>query len=98
VPYGWQPKGKHCGILSQKSATTNVFGLLSKENDFEAYAINASMNAQCLSAFIDDFATRIKQPTVLVLDNAPFHHSDHMKKKYSAMERGRLIYLVSTNL
>jgi len=81
VPYGWQPKGKHCGILSQKSATTNVFGLLSKENDFEAYAINASMNAQCLSAFIDDFATRIKQPTVLVLDNAPFHHSDHMKKK-----------------
>lgn len=39
------------------------------------------MNAQCLSAFIDDFATRIQQPTVLILDNAPFHHSDLMKKK-----------------
>ncbi|MCY7351210.1 MAG: transposase [Cytophagaceae bacterium] len=67
-----------------KSATTNVFGLLSKENDFEAYTLNGSMNAQCLSMFIDDFAAGIKQPTVLVLDNAPFHHSDQIKKKISS--------------
>lgn len=81
VPYGWQPKGEHIGILSQKSATTNVFGLLNRDNDFKGYTLTGSMNAAFLSVFIDDFATRPTQPTVLILDNAPFHHSDLMRKK-----------------
>ena len=81
VPYGWQPKGEYIGILSQRSATTNVFGLLSKGNDFEAYTSTGSMDAECLIMFIDDFASRLTQPIVILLDNVPFHHSNLMKKK-----------------
>lgn len=81
VPYGWQPKGEYIGILSQKSATTNVFGLLSRDNDFEAYTLVGSMNADCLMVFIDDFACRLTQPTVIILDNAPFHHSNLISEK-----------------
>jgi transposase len=81
VPYAWQPKGKYIGIPSQKSTPINIFGLLSRDNDFEAYTVNGSMTGVCLAAFLDDFALTIKQPTAIVLDNAPFHHSEIMKQK-----------------
>ena len=90
VPYGWQPKGQYIGIPSQKSTPTNVFGLLSRDNQFEAYTVNGSMDGACLSAFIDDFAQQITQPTVIVLDNAPFHHSKIMQQK---IEQWKLIDL-----
>ena len=33
------------------------------------------MNAELLAACLDDFATKITQKTVVVLDNASFHHA-----------------------
>jgi DDE superfamily endonuclease len=81
VPYGWQPKGQYIGIPSQKSTTINVFGLLSRDNHLEAYTVNGSMDAACLATFIDDFAQTIEQPTVIILDNAPFHHAKLLQQK-----------------
>jgi transposase len=75
VPYGWQPSGKYTAIVPKKSKRINIFGLLSRDNDFEAYETKGAMNAELLVAYIDDFATRIKQKSVIVLDNAPFHHA-----------------------
>lgn len=39
------------------------------------------MNSDLIIAFIDDFAENITQKTVLVLDNAPIHHSETFKDK-----------------
>jgi transposase len=39
------------------------------------------MNAELLVAYIDDFAKSIKQKSIIVLDNAPFHHADIIKNK-----------------
>lgn len=39
------------------------------------------MNAELLVAFIDDFAQQIKQKSVIVIDNAPFHHANIVKNK-----------------
>jgi len=97
VPYGWQPKGEQSGILSQRSPTTNVFGLLSKDNDFEGYTLKGSMNAACLISFIDDFASGLKQRTVIVLDNVSFHHSALVKAKMAEWkEMDLLIWFLPT--
>jgi transposase len=81
VPYGWQPCGQYTAIVPQKSKRRNVFGLLSRDNEFEGYDTFSSMNAELLVAFIDDFATRIKQKSVIIIDNAPFHHANIVKDK-----------------
>jgi hypothetical protein len=37
-------------------------------------------------AFLDDFAQQIKQKTVVVLDNAPIHHSDEFQEQIAIWE------------
>ncbi len=81
MPYGWQPKGEYTAIVPQKSKRRNVFGLFSRNNEFEGYDTFGSMNAELLVAFIDDFAKQIKQKSVIVIDNAPFHHAHIVKNK-----------------
>ena len=75
IPYGWQPKGKHIEIIPSKTKSRSVFGLMSLDNQLDAYTCNGSMNSAAIIAFINDFEKRIKKPTVIVLDNAPIHHS-----------------------
>lgn len=81
VPYGWQARGQYTGIVPQKSLRRNVFGLFSRANQFAGYDTFGSMNAELLGACLDDFATTITQKTVIVLDNAPFHHAALLKGK-----------------
>lgn len=76
IPYGWQAKGEYIRMTPQRSQTTNVFGLLSRDNSFEAYTTEQSINAEAVIVFVDDFAKRITQPTVIVLDNSPVHRSE----------------------
>lgn len=81
LPYGWQPAQEYIKILAKKSKRLNVFGLLSKDNDLVAYSSTDSMNADLIIAFLDDFASQITQKTVVVLDNAPIHHSEAFLEK-----------------
>jgi len=81
IPYGWQPKGQYIKIIPKKSQRLNVFGLLSKGNDLQAYSSTDAINSDLIIAFIDDFAENITQKTVIVLDNAPIHHSETFKDK-----------------
>lgn len=75
VPYGWQPKGEYIQITPRKSGSTQVFGLMSADNRLQAYSCKGSMDSRAAVAFLDDFAGRLAQPTVVVLDNAPIHRS-----------------------
>ena len=81
VPYGWQPSCEYIAMVPEKSPRRNVFGLLSSDNDFEGYDTQGTMNSELIIAFIDDFATRVIQKTVIVLDNATIHHSEAFKEK-----------------
>ncbi len=76
VPYGWQPKGEYTKIVPSKETAMNVFGLLSKHNELEAYECEGTMNSDVVIAFIDHFIKRRKKRTVIVLDNAPIHKSE----------------------
>lgn len=83
VPYGWQPKGEYIEITPAKTRATQIFGLMSLDNRLESYACEGSVDSAVVTAFIDDFHSRISQPTVIVIDNAPIHHS----KKFEAKAR-----------
>ncbi len=54
---------------------------MSLDNRLEAYDCQGSMTSKVIIAFINNFCQKIKQPTVLVLDNAPIHHSKAFKQK-----------------
>jgi len=81
VPYGWQPKNEYIHITPAKTPSKNIFGIMSLDNRLEAYDCKGSMNSAVVIAFIDNFLLQIKQPTVLVIDNAPIHHSKEFEQK-----------------
>ena len=86
LPYGWQPKDEYIRICPKKSKRLNVFGLLSKDNDLQVYSTNGSVSSDLMIAFLDDFAKQIKQKTVVILDNAPIHHSDEFQAQIAIWE------------
>ena len=90
VPYGWQPKGEYIEITPSKTEGTQIFGLMNLNNDLEAYSCQGSMNSDAVIAFIDDFHTTIKQPTAIVIDNAPIHHSKKFEAKIKSWKEDDL--------
>jgi len=81
VPYGWQPKGEYIEITPSKTKGTQVFGLMSLDNELMSYTCVGSIDSQMVIAFLDDFHSTIKKPTVVVVDNAPIHRSDAFRAK-----------------
>jgi len=81
VPYGWQPKGEYIEITPSKTKGIQIFGLMSLDNRLEAYSCKGSITSEVVISFLDDFHTRIKQPTVVVIDNASIHHSGQFETK-----------------
>lgn len=90
VPYGWQPKGNYIEVTPCRSGSTHVFGLLRADNRLQAYSCRWSMNSQMASAFLDDFASQLVQPTVVVLDNAPIHRSAQFLDKVKEWKEQQL--------
>lgn len=87
IAYGWQPAAEYIKIVPLKSKRLNVFGLLSKENQLQAYSSEQTMDATLIITFLDDFALQLKQKTVVVLDNATIHHSQEFKDKIVAWQK-----------
>jgi transposase len=88
IPYGWQPPGQYLRLPTQKGGALQVFGLLSRQMDFQAYTSEQSINSDLLIAFIDDFLLHyVRQPTVIVLDNAPIHHSEAFEDRIADWQK-----------
>ena len=81
IPYGWQPAGQYIEITPSKTKGTQIFGLMSLDNQLHPYSLTGSMNSQAVIAFLDDFHSNIKKQTVVIIDNAPIHHSRLFKNK-----------------
>jgi transposase len=92
VPYGCIRVGQQRGISSQKSGTLNIFGLLNLRGDLTSYQTAGYVNSQTVIGWLDDFAAGVKQPTVIVLDNAPWHRSKLVEDKM-AQWQARGVYL-----
>jgi transposase len=79
VPYGWQPHGEYIDITPAKTKGTQVFGLMSLDNQLQAYTFKGSTTSQMVVSFLDDFNKNIKKKTVVVMDNAPTHRSSEFE-------------------
>jgi DDE superfamily endonuclease len=75
VPYAWQKIGETIEIESAHSPRLSVLGFLNLRGPFQSFvfegAVDSRMTIECLNAFCRE----MKKPTLLVLDNAPIHHS-----------------------
>ena len=87
LPSAWQPIGGTTGIIPMKSAGINVFGLLNRNMDFHPYTSKQSIDSTLVVAFINDFVEGIKEPTVIVLDNATTHHSEQFQDEVDGWEK-----------
>lgn len=81
LPSAWQKKGKTIGIIPDKSTGINVFGLLSRNMDFHPYTTKQTITSALTIGFIDDFSKNIKEPSVIILDNAAIHHSQEFEEQ-----------------
>lgn len=82
IPYGWQKTGETNGIPSERSTRINVFGLMSRNNELEAYCSSGNFTSKLIMTCIDSFLlTATKGRSVIVMDNASIHSSAAFKEK-----------------
>ena len=81
IPYGWQPIGVQRTIRSSKDHVCNFYGLLSRKGKLKVFSTPKSINSDFMISCIDEIAEDLKKPTVLVLDNAPWHVSAKIKNR-----------------
>jgi transposase len=95
IPYGWQPPGEYVRITPSTCKRLNVFGIMTTDNELEAYISENSINSKMIISMLDDFAKTITKTTVLILDNASIHTSIEFKSKRLVWKRLglRIFYL-----
>jgi len=79
VPYAWQKIGEVIEIPSSRSKQFNVLGFVNRNCKFESIVVEGSVTTAVVVACIDNFASKLKHPTILLVDNAPTHTSKEFK-------------------
>ncbi len=87
IPYGWQPIGERIKLLPRKGKTMSIFGLLHADNRLVCYPTEQMTNADFIIQCLDSFVSRVKEPTVVILDNAPIHRAKKMLAKRKEWEK-----------
>ena len=70
VPYGWHLKGEDVFVPSQRVVRLNIFGMITRDNQYEGFTTTERMTADKIVSFLDDFSFRVRKDTFVVLDNA----------------------------
>lgn len=81
IPYGWQPIGEQLTIRSAKDHVCNLYGLLSRKGSLQVWSTPQSINSYFIIECLDELANQINRPTVVVLDNAPWHVSAKVRER-----------------
>ncbi len=81
IPYGWQPVREQITIRSAKDRVCNLYGLLSRKGSLQVWSTPQSINSDFIIECLDELVDQIQRPTVVVLDNAPWHISAKVKQK-----------------
>ena len=87
IPYGWQPIGEQISIRSSRTKALNLFGLLSRSGKLTTYSTKECIDSDFVIECIDEVSLTIRRPTVLVMDNAPWHKSKKVIKKQRDWEQ-----------
>jgi len=90
IPYGWQPIGQQLTIRSAKDRVCNLLGFASRKGSLEVYSTAQSINSDFVIECLDERSETIKKPTVVVMDNAPWHCSAKVKAREQQWNEKRL--------
>jgi len=90
VPYSWQEIGEKQGVPSKQSKRLNVLGLLNSKNELYSYVFETRITSQIVIKFLDSYVRKIKQLTVVVLDNAPIHRSKAFQEKIAEWRQKKM--------
>ena len=87
VPYGWQFKNEDIYIPSEKAARLNIFGMITKRNQYKGFTTQESINADKIVDYLDRFSFNVTKKTVIVLDNASVHRNRKVKELRKIWEK-----------
>ena len=95
VPYGWQLNGEDVFVPSQRVARLNIFGMITRDNQYEGFTTTERMTADKIVSFLDDFSFRVRKKTFVVLDNATVHRNKWIKELRPIWEnRGLFLFFL----
>ena len=95
VPYGWQFKDENVFIPSEKSARLNIFGMITRGNQYKGFMTQESINADKVSDFLDKMSFQVRKRNFVVLDNATVHRNAKLKELRSIWEsRGLFLFFL----
>ena len=93
VPYGWQFKDEYVYIPSEKAARLNIFGMITRRNQYKGFTTQESINADRIVDYLDRFSFKVEKKTVVVLDNASVHRNRKIKEMRKIWEdRGLFLF------
>lgn len=97
IPYGWILQGEQKTIRSSRGLAANVFGLLSRNGRLKVYTTKSTIDSDFIIECIDEVVQDLNKPTVLVMDNAPWHKSKKMTLMQKQWEqKGLYIFFLPT--
>lgn len=97
IPYGWQPIGEQLSIRSAKDHVCNLLGFLSRKGSLKVWSTPQNINSDFVIECFSELANDITKPTVIVLDNAPWHSSAKVKKAETLWnEKGLYLFFLPT--
>lgn len=97
VPYGWQPLGPSPAYVpTSPSGNLTTLGFFYTDNRLESYVQQGAMSSAMLVACVDDFVSRLRSKTVLILDNASTHTSALFRSRLAGWRlKGLLVQYIS---
>ena len=97
VRRAWQRKDEEILLPSARSFALSVFGIMNLDCKLYAEVFEGTLNSEKIIAVIDKFVPHIRKQTILVIDNAPVHHSKEFQRKIEEWkEQDLYIYFLPT--
>jgi hypothetical protein len=95
VPYGWQFKEEKVSIPSGKGYKINLFGLISRTNQWYWAGSEKNIDSQFIIEHLDRFSFTLVKETFLVLDNARIHTCRLVREQMKVWQnRGLFIFFL----
>ena len=93
VPYGWQYKDECVYVPAEKAARLNIFGMITRRNEYKGFTTQESINADKVVEYLDLMSFSVRKKTVVVLDNASVHRNRQIKELRKIWEdRGLFLF------
>ncbi len=98
VVYARQKRGERIVIPVRKGKSQNVLGFMwHRCQKFSSFVFEGAIDADVVISCFDIIAQNIEKETVIVLDNAPIHHSQEFEEKTEEWAaQGLKIYFLPT--